>query len=392
MPAPIQEIQAALREQGLDGWLFYDHHERDPLAYRVLQFNAPRTPTRRWYYLVPAQGDPQALIHAVEPSMLDALPGEKTKYSGWQSQHDGLVGLLKGCRKVAMQYSPRNAVPYVSMVDAGTIEVIRDLGVEVVTSANLVQYFEARWTDEQLKQHLEAGRRVDAIHQAAFAEIGKKLAAGTAVGEWDIKKFILDRFAAAGLITDHGPIVAVNANASNPHYEPFEGASTSIKMGDTVLIDLWAKLDQPDAVYYDVTWVGNCGPAPDKVVEVFETVRDARDAALTRVQQAVAAGQILHGFEVDDAARGHIKAKGYGEYFVHRTGHNIGRDVHGSGANMDNLETHDERLVIPRTCFSIEPGIYLPDFGIRLEIDCYVADKSAGATGMLQRSLVPICG
>jgi len=392
MPAPIAGMQAALREQGLDAWLFYDHHERDPLAYRILQFTAHRTPTRRWYYLVPAQGEPRALVHAVEPSMLDALPGEKHKYSGWQTQLDGLTDLLKGCRKVAMQYSPRNAVPYVSMVDAGTIEVIQGLGVTVVTSANLVQYFEARWTDAQLEQHREAGRRVDAVHQAAFAEIGRRLAAGETVGEWDIKRFILDRFAAAGLITDHGPIVAVNANASNPHYEPFADASTPIRKGDTVLIDLWAKLDQPDAVYYDVTWVGSCGPAKEKVVEVFETVRDARDAALAKVQQAVAAGQTLHGFEVDDAARNFIRAKGYGDYFVHRTGHNIGRDVHGAGANMDNLETHDERLVIPRTCFSIEPGIYLPEFGIRLEIDCYVSDNSAGPTGMVQRELVPICG
>lgn len=387
----ITEIQQALREEKLDGWLFFDHHRRDPLAYRVLKFDPPREPTRRWYYLVPAEGEPRGLVHQVEAGMLDALPGKKTGYSGWSQQTKGLEDLLAGCRAVAMQYSPNCAVPYVSMVDAGTLELVRSLGVEVRSSANLIQLFEARWTQDQLDSHLEAGRRVDEVRRRAFMELGEKLRLGEFVDEWRIKKFIRDSFAAGGLVTDHGPIVAVNANASNPHYEPFEQGSQAIRQGDWVLIDLWAKLDTPEAVYYDVTWTGYCGDrTPSDIGQVFHIVRQARDRAVQRVQDAVSNNQPLHGFEVDDAARDLIQSKGYGDYFIHRTGHSIGREVHGTGANMDNFETHDERPVIPWTCFSIEPGIYLPEFGVRSEVNVFVGEDRAIVTGEIQQAPVRI--
>lgn len=387
----IQRIQAALREEGIDGWLFFDHHFRDPLAYKVLNFKPSRTATRRWYYLVPAEGEPKAMVHRIESKMLDALPGSKQVYSGWTTQVDGLRELLAGCRRVAMQYSPRCAVPYVSMVDGGTLELVRETGVEVTSSANLIQLFEARWTPKQFEQHKEAGRRVDRVRADAFEYIGKALRSDQAISEWNVNRFIRTEFEKAGLVTDHGPIVAVNANMSDPHYEPQENDSAPIRRGDAVLIDMWAKLDQPNAVYYDITWTGYCGSeAPKRVQELFEVVAGARDRAVRRVQAAMTKGEPLRGFEVDDAARRFITERGYGEYFVHRTGHSIGEEVHGTGANMDNLETHDERLVIPETCFSVEPGVYLNDFGIRSEVNVYVDANSATVTGEIQRELVKI--
>ena len=385
-------IQQVLRDYSLDGWLFFDHHERDPLAYRILGFRPARHVTRRWYYLIPAQGEPRALVHRIEAGMLDALPGSKKAYSSWQLQREGLQQLLQGCKRVAMQYSPECAVPYVSMVDAGTVELVRSYGVEVATSADLVQIFEARWSAGQLESHIEAGRRIDKVLRAAFAEITARLARNDAVSEYDIKGFILESFASAGLVTDHGPIVGVNANASNPHYEPTAEVHAPIAKGDQVLIDLWAKLAAPDdAVYYDITWTGYAGPqVPSEIDNVFQVVTGARDRAIDRVQKAVAAGEPLAGFQVDDAARGYIREHGFEEYFVHRTGHSIGRDVHGSGANMDNLETHDTRRLIPHTCFSIEPGVYLPAFGIRSEVNVYVAETEAFVTGDIQRKLVII--
>lgn len=386
----LEQIQQAIRDEGLDGWLFYDHHQRDPLAYRVLQLNTPRTPTRRWYYFIPAAGEPRGLVHRVERTMIDELPGAKTQYSSWTEQLDGLKALLSGSRRVAMQYSPKCAIPYVSMVDAGTVELIRSLGIEVAGSENLIQFFEARWSEAQLESHLEAGRRVDEARSAAFKLAFGKLRAGERVDEFDIKMFILDRFADAGLFTDHGPIVAVNDNASNPHYEPTPEVSRQIREGDLLLIDLWAKLDnEPESVYYDITWTGFCGKQPPSAMEnVFLIVREARDRAVARVSDAVSRREPLRGFEVDDAAREYIKDRGFAECFVHRTGHSIGTEVHGAGANMDNLETHDERRVIPRTCFSIEPGVYLPEFGIRSEVNVYVGEDSARVTGEVQRKLV----
>jgi Xaa-Pro aminopeptidase len=387
----IEEIQSALREEHLDGWLFFDHHQRDPLAYRILNLNPKHVATRRWYYFIPAQGDPKGLVHAIESGVLTGLPGDIHKYSSWSGQTEGLQRLLAGCRKIAMQYSPNCSIPYVSLVDGGTLELVRGAGVEIATSANLVQLFEARWTAEQLELHLEAGRRVDRIRAEAFQTIGNALASNQTITEWDVNRFIRAGFEKSGMVTDHGPIVAVNSNMSDPHYEPEAGRTREIRKGDAVLIDMWAKLDRPDAVFYDITWTGYCGPdAPTALQNVFEVVRDARDRAVQRVQSAMTSREVIHGFDVDDAARDYIKERGFGEYFIHRTGHSIGEEVHGTGANMDNLETHDERRIIPRTCFSVEPGVYLPEFGIRSEVNVYVGATDARVTGEVQQKLVTI--
>jgi Xaa-Pro dipeptidase len=387
----LDQIQAALREEGLDGWLFFDHHRRDPLAYRVLQFTPGSPVTRRWFYYIPAKGEPRGLVHKIEAETLAALPGKHATYAGWSTLVEELGALLRGSRRVAMQYSPDCAIPYVSLVDAGTVELVRGLGVEVASSANLVQFFESRWTREQLDMHLEAARRIDNIRREAFERVGAKLRAAERVTEWEMQQFILARFKEEGLVNDHGPDVAVNANASNPHYDPKQDVCSEIKKGDVVLLDMWAKLDRPNAVYYDITWVGFCGEQPPSRVEkVFTVVRDARDRAVRRVVDAVKAQQELRGFEVDDAARSHIHEQGFGDFFFHRTGHSIGTEVHGAGANMDNLETHDVRKVIPWTCFSVEPGIYLPEFGIRLEVDVFVGEGEAKVTGEVQNKIVLI--
>jgi Xaa-Pro dipeptidase len=385
----VREIQKMLRHEAVDGWLFFDHHQRDPLAYRVLGFQPAGHVTRRWYYFIPADGEPKGLVHRVEPGKLDQVPGEKIAYSSWTEQVEGIRRILGGARRVAMQYSPNCAIPYVSMVDAGTVELVRGLGVEVVTSAELVQHFEARWTEAALESHLEAGRRVDEVRREAFALIGERTRNGGWVEELEVKRFVLDWFAKRGLVCEDGPIVGVNANAANPHYEPQEGLTRPIGRGDFFLIDMWAKLDLPGSVYYDITWTGFCGAEPpDEVRKVFGIVREARDRAIARVEKSVSAGETVRGFEVDDAARGYIASQGYGQAFTHRTGHSIGQDVHGNGANMDNLETHDERRIVPWTCFSIEPGIYLRDFGVRSEVNVFVGEREAMVTGEKQRELV----
>jgi Xaa-Pro aminopeptidase len=387
----LEAMQEALRAEGLDGWLFFDHHTRDPLAYRILGIPTGRTTTRRWYYLVPAQGEPRGLVHNIEPGSLEGLPGEKIRYSSWSAQVEGLARILTGCRRVAMQYSAECAVPYVAMVDAGTIELVRKTGVEVVTSADLVQQFEARWSAANLEQHLEAGRKTDAIRRDAFRMTGDKLRAGERITEYAVQQFIREQFAAAGLTTDHGPIVGVNEHSGDPHYEPTAEASREIRPGDWLLIDMWAKTNTPDGVYYDITWTGYCGTEPPSAIRnVFEIVRGARDRAVEFIHERVHSGQELRGYEVDDAARGFIRDHGFGEQFIHRTGHSIGAEVHGAGANMDNLETHDVRRVIPWTCFSIEPGIYLPEFGVRSEVNVFVGDCEARVTGEAQQDIVLI--
>lgn len=387
----VAEIQRALGEQQLDGWLFFDHHARDPLAYRVLGFEPDAAPTRRWYYLIPAKGEPRGLVHKVEPFVLDALPGAKITYSSWARQREGLATLLSGCRKIAMQYSPDCAIPYVSLVDAGTIEMVRALGLEVASSANLVQLFEARWSAEQFQMHLAAGRMVDSIRRAAFGRIADRLRAGGRVDEFEIKQFILESFDRAGLETDHGPIVAVNANCSNPHYEPGSSDSSAIEAGDWVLLDMWAKLRKPHAVYYDITWTGYCGSdVPATMRQVFDIVAGARDAAISSIRHAFDSGRALEGWEVDDVARGFITERGYGDFFIHRTGHSIGADVHGAGVNIDNLETHDERTLSPGVCFSIEPGIYLPAFGVRSEVNVFMGQDGPQVTGEKQTAPVLI--
>jgi Xaa-Pro aminopeptidase len=379
-----------MRRLGIPGWLFYDHHRRDPLAYRILKFEPPRTPTRRWFYFIPAAGEPLALVHRIEPGMLDALPGKKQLYASWESLGQGLAMLLKGLPSVAMQHSPNCAIPYVAMVDGGMIDLVRSMGPEVVSSADLVQYFEARWTEQQRQSHFEAGVRVDAIRRAAFQRISDAHRRGDVPNEFQIQQFIRHAVAQNGMvIDDHGPIVAVNANASNPHYDPTAKNHSDIRPGDLVLIDMWAKLEAPNSVFYDITWVGYCGPnPPEKMIEIFDIVTGARNAAIQAVKEAIASGTPIAGYQVDDACRGYINARGYGEYFIHRTGHSIGTEVHGTGANMDNLESHDTRQLIPGLCFSVEPGIYLPGFGIRSEVNMYIGETEAVVTGEMQDKLL----
>ena len=385
----LADLQLAIQGEGLDGWLFFDHHHRDALAYRILGLADSLHVTRRWYYFIPAHGEPRKLVHRIEAGHLDGLPGTKSAYSRWQEHRAGIADLLQGAKRIAMQYSPECAIFYVSLVDAGTLEIIRSLGVEVASSVDLVQYFEARWNAAQLEAHLEAGRRVDRVRREAFERIAAKQRLSERVGEYDIQQFIGTRFTEEGLVFDGAAIVAVNENASNPHYSPSADVNREIKRGDSVLIDMWAKLDQPNATYYDITWMGFCGSEPSSELQNnFAVLREARDNGAERVKQAKAAGEDLRGYHVDDAVRGHIDAAGFGQYFIHRTGHSIGTEVHGSGANMDNFELHDVRRVIPWTCFSIEPGIYMPHVGVRTEVNVFVEEFGARVTGESQDRLV----
>ncbi|MGA7683430.1 MAG: M24 family metallopeptidase [Terriglobales bacterium] len=386
----LQAIQNALRERNIDAWLFYDHHHRDPIAYRVLGLPQDLMVTRRWYYLIPAKGEPSKLVHKIEAGHLDSLPGAKWQYAGWQELFDSLKRILAGHRDIAMQYSPNNIVFTVSMVDAGTADLIRGLGKNIVSSADLVAQFEATWTAEQIKTHFEARDAIDAITADAFKEIGRRVGNGGTT-EHEIQQFFMEGFARENLVTDDPPIVAVNANSGNPHYEPRADHPVPIREGDFVLLDVWGKKNKPGAVYYDITWVGVVGKSPsDRQQEIFKVVRDARDIGVKTVQDAIAARKAIAGWEVDHAVRGLINNARYGDYFIHRTGHSIGTEVHSNGANMDDLEIHDERLILPNSCFSIEPGIYLPEFGVRLEVDVLVRDASAEVTGKIQKEIVTI--
>jgi Xaa-Pro aminopeptidase len=386
----LSAIQAALRERNIDAWLFYDHHHRDPIAYRVLGLSAGLMVTRRWFYLVPAQGDPVKLVHKIEAGHLDSLPGSKLQYAGWQELFDSLKAMLSSCRDIAMQYSPNNSVFTVSLVDGGTVELLRGLGKNVVSSADLVAQFEATWSEEQIKSHFAARDAIDAITAGAFQEIGRRARNG-GTKEHEIQQWFMEAFQRENIVTDDPPIVAVNANAGNPHYEPRADHPVPIREGDLVLLDVWGKKDTPGAVYYDITWMGFVGAAPSgRMHEVFTIVRDARDAGVKTVIDAIGEGRRIAGWEVDRATRGHIQKAGYGDYFIHRTGHSIGTDVHANGANMDDLEIHDERQILPNSCFSIEPGIYLPEFGVRSEVNVLVRAKSAEVTGKIQREIVTI--
>ncbi len=383
-------IQKTLAEAQLDGWLFYDHHFRDPIAYRVLKIHPPIC-TRRWYYLIPTAGQPSKLVHRIERESLEGLPGTRRLYSSWMEQREQLKRMLEGKRRVAMQYSPLNDIPYVGLVDAGTVELIRSLGVEVVSSADLVQLFEARWSAEALASHLEAGQVVHAAVRRAFAAIREAARAGNELSEYAVQQEILQFFAAHGVMTDEPPIVAANAHSANPHYFPTAKASSPIRAKDFVLLDVWGKLRKPGSVYFDITWTGYVGEAvPQVYQDIFDLVREARDAAIARVHEALSAGRELRGYEVDDSARQVIAKAGYANYFVHRTGHSLGEQVHGNGANMDNYESHDTRQVLPGTCFSIEPGIYLEQFGVRSEVNVYAEPNGARVTGEIQQAVVPI--
>ena len=389
----LQRIQAALREAKIDSWLFYDHHHRDPIAYRILGLDAQSFVSRRWFCLVPAYGEPRKLVHRIESGKLDAVPGTKREYSSWQELEAGLAAMLGGANTVAMQYSPRNAIMYVSMVDAGTVELVRSLGKEVVSSADLVSQFEAVLTEAQIGSHFEAQRRLDGLLQAAWQRIGEETRAGRGTDEFSMVQFLLEGMGREGLWTDHGPNVSAGANSADSHYEPTRGSSRPIRTGDFVLIDCWAKLaSDAEAVWYDITWTGVVGRAPsEREQQVFRTVRDARDAAIARIENAYRSGQRVAGWEADDAAREVIRAAGFGPQFTHRTGHNIAAELHGNGAHLDNLETHDERLVMPTTCFSVEPGLYFPgEFGVRSEVNMITRPGKAVVSGPRQTELLRV--
>ena len=386
----ITAIQAALRERNIDGWLFYDHHHRDPIAYRVLGLPEKLMVTRRWFYFIPAEGDPIKLVHKIESHHLDSLPGRALQYAGWQELFDNVKTMLTNHRDIAMQYSPNNLVFTISLVDGGTLDLIRGLGKNVVSSGDLVAQFEATLTEEQISSHFAARDAIDAIIPQAFQEIGRRVRSGGTT-EYEIQQWFADAFRREKLVTVDPPIVAVNANSGNPHYVPDAEHSAAIREGDFVLLDVWGKKDTPGAVYYDITWTGFIGTSPsNRMREIFEVVSRARDAGIKTVQDAIAAGRHIPGWEVDRATRGVITKAGFGEYFIHRTGHSIASDIHANGANMDDLEVHDERQIIANSCFSIEPGIYLPEFGVRSEVNMLVRRTSAEVTGRIQREIVTI--
>jgi Xaa-Pro dipeptidase len=391
----VELVQAAIREAGVDGWLFYDHHHRDPVGERILGLDPKAHITRRWYYFIPAEGDPRKLLHRIEQGRLDALPGSKGLYSSWQELHGGLKAMLGGFRRLAMQYSPNNDIMYVSMVDAGTVEFLRSLGKQIVSSADMVSQFEAVLTEEQVASHTVAQKAIDAILAEGWKEMGTRLRPTFGgeghVTEFDMVQWLSEAMRREGLVWENGPNVSANANSSDSHYEPTAEKSSPIRKGDFVLIDIWGKLEKPGSVFYDITWTGVVGRAPsDREQLVFETVRNARDAAIAAVEAAFADGKTIRGFEADDAARSVIRAAGYSDFFTHRTGHNIASEIHGAGAHLDNLETHDDRRILPHTCFSVEPGIYLPEFGVRSEVNMITAPGKAWVTGAVQRELVRI--
>lgn len=393
----IQAIQDALTEENLDGWLFYYFHENDPLALKILNLATNGADahffSRRWFYLIPAKGEPIKIVHRIEDTSLDVLPGEKEIYIGWRQFEEKLKKMLQNRKTVAMQYSPLNAVPYVSRVDAGIVELVRSTGTDVVSSANLVSRFEATINDRQRETHVRAVEHLKKTVLDAFRQIRRGIEKDATINEYQIQQFILERFKEARMTTNSPPIVAVNQNSGAPHYQPTADVFSEIRSGDFVLIDLWAKFEEPhDAIYGDITWTGYVGEqVPDKYTKIFDIVSGGRDCALNLVKEAVASGRQLFGYEIDDAARNFITEKGYGDYFVHRTGHSIGTEVHANGTNIDNLETRDERKLIPNTCFSIEPGVYLPEFGIRSEIDVFVGQSEVLVAGSpIQTEVIPV--
>lgn len=390
----IKLIQETLQQEKIEAWLFYNFRGSNVFATRILNLPPHLTQTRRYYYLIPAKGAPRKLVHNIEQYNLDHLPGERKVYLSWQSLEEGLAWMLHGLSSVAMEYSPRNAIPYVSTVDAGTVELVRGTGVKVLSSANLVQYFEARWDDEQMKENDATARHLRQIVDLTFGFIKHRVTSNTNTTEYDVQQFMLSEFRKRGIVTQSDPNCSVNANSANPHYEPTKDIHSPVRKGDFVLIDLWAKTDKPRSVYADITWTGFVAEkVPEEYAKVFEVVKGGRDEALNLVRSAFADKKEICGYQVDDAARTFIEGKGYGTYFIHRTGHSIGEEIHGNGANMDNLETRDERKIIPGTSFSIEPGIYLPEkFGIRSEIDVVIARSGeVMVPGLpMQEEVIPI--
>lgn len=389
----LDAIQAALRDFGIDGWLLYDFRGGNPLARSIVGLAGKPATSRRWLYVIPASGPPQKLVHRIETGALDHLPGEATVYLRWQELEAGIAALVSGMSTVAMEYAPGVSNPYTSRVDGGTIEAVRANGVEVVSSGDLIQQFEATWTDDQWTMHQEAERVTTSAFDLAWGLIADRCRGGGSIRESEVQAAIMEHFHAHGLTTYSPPIVGAGPHSGDPHFETATGPNdTAIRAGDFVLIDLWAKVDRPGGVYSDLTRVGFVGESvPARYEEVFQIVARARDAAIALVRDAFAAGRPLRGYEVDRACRNVIEEAGFGDFFIHRTGHSIGVEVHGNGTHMDDLETHDTRLILPRTCFSIEPGIYQADFGIRSEVNVYIdRDRLVHVTGGLQTEVLPV--
>jgi Xaa-Pro dipeptidase len=387
------DIQSALVEASLDGWLFYDFRLSDPIAYRILELPDHDLATRRWFCFVPRSGEARKLVSAVEANRLDAIPGSSIVYRSLDEMRAGLAKLLAGAKRVAMAYSPNCAIPYVSRVDAGTIELVRALGVEVMSAADLIQLFEATLTPEQMQSHHRAAVKLRSIVDETFAELRRRMRNRSETFEHQLQQFVMDRFAANGMTTHSPPIVAVNAHSANPHYGPSSEHPTPINRGDFVLLDLWAKEIDQQSIYADFTWTAFVGErVPDEHARIFSIVANARDAAVELVRTRVASKQPVSGREADRAAREVIEAAGYGAQYLHRTGHSIGREVHGTGANLDSLETDDHRMLIDNTCFSVEPGIYLEGrFGVRSEVDMTIENGRATVSAeAIQREVVPI--
>ena len=393
MSLSIPAVQSALKEDGLDGWLLYDFRGSNPIARRLAGLDGQgKMTTRRWYYVIPAQGEPKKLVHAIEPDNLDHLPGSKTLYSQRRSLEAGLQQVLGGLKRVAMEYSPGNAIPYISRVDAGTVEAVRQLGSDVVSSGDLVQRFEAVWTKEALQTHRRASESLYRVKDRAFDLIRTARREKRPLTELDVQGAMTGWFKDEGLITDAPPVVAAQENAGNPHYVLTPGKPRTIGDNEIVLLDLWGKLPSPGAVFADITWVGftSASAVPEQYQRAFHAARDARDAAVALVEKAVADGRELRGFEVDRACRAVLEKAGFGAEFIHRTGHSLGTEVHGNGVHMDDYETHDERRLIPGTGFTIEPGVYTKSFGVRTEINMFIGEREATVTGPRQMEFVPL--
>ena len=389
----VKSIQSALKKKNIDGWLLCDFRNRDQLAYRVLGLNFEKMTSRRWYYFIPAKGEPKKLVSTVEKSRLDALPGKQMMYLSWEDLHRSIRKMLGPKKTIAMQYSPKNNVPYVSIVDAGTIELLRSFGYKIVSSADLVQMFASLISVEGYQSHKEAARLMDGIRAEAFEQIRRAVRNSSGSTEYDVQQYIMRRFNEEGLTTYDPPMVGVNDHPADPHFDTTREQARPFKPGDTVLIDMWAKKNTPTAIYYDITWVGFIGKDPPKrYVEIFNVVKDGRDAAVAFVQEKFAKGEACYGWQVDDACRKVVKKAGYGKNFLHRTGHSITEETHGNGVNIDNLETKDERALLPGCCFSIEPGIYLKgEMAVRTEINMFIRHNGVPeVTGEIQQELILI--
>jgi Xaa-Pro dipeptidase len=390
----LEQVQRALRNENLDGWLFYDFRKSNPIAYQVLSLPIDSFFSRRWFYFVPVHGAPVALVSAVEAHVLHSLPGERLVFRTWQEMQSHLRTILRPGTRIAMEYSPMNAIPYMARVDGGTLELVRSFGVEIVSSANIAQRFIAQLSEAQMESHREAGRRLIAVKDALFVALGDELRAGVTLDEYNVVQRFTAIIQHAGLVLADPPHVAVNANASNPHYEPTSDNHSPIQRGDLILFDFWAHLPEADAIFADYTWMAYAGSRdeiPAHQREVFEIVRRARDTGIAYVHEQLAEGLRVEGRQVDDVTRAVIADAGCGDYFVHRTGHSIGTVVHGNGANLDNYETQDDRVLLSSTCCSMEPGIYLPEFGIRSEVNLLIHERGVEVTGIpAQEEIVPL--